>query len=373
MATIIDLQSLDRDIFVRGDDAIARTITLGQTGAVDDDVVVDSGNWGVTAAGVGTFAGVVNLNGGATAPSASSGGSCEVFGSGAGAALTTGFGVNAFGNGALAANTSGNNNIGIGVNAGDGITDGADNIVIGNNAYRSASSSSNEIAIGSQAMRYYEGANSIAIGTNAMAGSQVTPLTANFCVAIGTNVMVAAEGAAWNNIGIGGSALTSLTTATGNTAIGKDGGKLITTGVNNIMIGNGAGETTTTGASNIIIGSGVDADSATQTGQLKIAYGPAQTPTITADMPNGLVGVNMELTDVDATLHVTTDAGDAVSCLKLEQDDTDDEFIDFEGTSTANGLSSISSLTAGNTIQGFYRINVNGVQRWAPFYDVPTS
>jgi len=373
MATTIDLQSLDRNIFIRGDDSIARTITLGQTGVVDDNVVVDSANWSVSSAGAAVFGSNVSLNGGATAPSASSGGSCEVFGSGAGAALTTAFGAHAFGNGALSGVTTGPNNIGIGLNAGDGITDGDNNVVIGNNAYRSASSSSNEIAIGSQAMRYYEGANSIAIGTNAMAGSQVTPLTANFCVAIGTNVMVVAQGAAWNNIGIGGSALSSLTTATGNTVIGKDGGKLITTGVNNILIGNGAGETTTTGGSNIIVGSGVDADSATQTGQLKIAYSGGQTPTITADMPNGLVGVNMELTDVDATLHVTTDAGDAVSCLKLEQDDTDDEFIDFEGTSTANGASSISSLTAGNTIQGFYRINVNGVQRWAPFYDVPTS
>jgi len=373
MATTIDLQSLDRNIFIRGDDSIARTITLGQTGVVDDNVVVDSANWSVTSAGVGTFAGNVALNGGSTAP-VGSGGSCYRAGLGALGAITSGFGDLGVGDGAGSAITIGNNNVCVGLNAGDGIVDGDDNIVIGNNAYRSNASDDNQVCIGSGAMRYFEGANCVAIGSAAMAGSQVTPLTANFCVAIGSNVMTSAQGAAWNNIGIGGSSLFSLTTATGNTCVGKDTGKLLTTGGNNIFLGNGTGETSTTGGSNIIIGSGVDADASTSSGQLKIHFsGGSNTPIITGDMTAGKMGVNTEISDIDATLHITTDAADAISVLKLQQMDTDDEFIDFEGTSTANGLSSISSLTAGNTIQGFYRINVNGVQRWAPFYDVPTS
>lgn len=369
--TKIDLQALDRSIFVRGDDAVARTITIGQTGVVDDDVVIDSDNWAVDSAGVASFEGNVTHNGGVTSPEGASG---EVFGLNAGnGASHTGFGNHVIGNGAGSAITSGNNNTIIGLNAGDGISTGSSCISIGNLSM-GAANGDNQVAIGNGAMRYFEGANSVAIGTNALAGSQVTALTAQFCVAIGTNVMQLAEGAAWNNIGIGGSALAALTEGVGNTCIGKQAGEAITTGDSNVFIGNTTGDSTTTGDSNILIGTGLDTTGATTTGELRIHYaGGGPTPIISSDMVTGIAGINTFPADIDATLHITTDSGDAVSCLKLEQDDTDDEFIDLEGTSAANGSQSISSLTGGNTIQGFYRINVNGVQRWAPFYDVPTT
>jgi hypothetical protein len=367
----IDLQALDRDIFVRGDDAIARTITIGQTGAVDDDVVVDSANWSVTAAGIASFNGNVTLNAGLTSPQGSSG---EVFGLNAGnGASHTGFGNHIFGNGSGSAITSGNNNTIIGLNAGDGISTGSSNVAIGN-LTMGVVNADNQIAIGNAAMRYFEGDNSIAIGSSAMAGSQVTPLTAEFCVAIGTNVMQIAEGAAWNNVGIGGSSLAGLTTGLGNTCIGKQTGLALTTGGGNVFIGNACGDNTITGGSNILIGPSQDTTTTSTTGELRIHFaGGANIPLISGDMVAGHCGINTLPADQDATLHITTDAGDTISCLKLEQDDADDEFIDFEGTTAANALQSISSLTAGNTIQGFFRVNINGTIRWMPFYDAPTS
>lgn len=63
----------------------------------------------------------------------------------------------------------------------------------------------------------------------------------------------------------------------------------------------------------------------------------------------------------------------AIPCLELDQDDTDQPFIEFDGTSAADAGSSLSSWTAGNTIQGFARVTINGTVRWIPFYDAPTS
>jgi len=60
----------------------------------------------------------------------------------------------------------------------------------------------------------------------------------------------------------------------------------------------------------------------------------------------------------------------AIACLSLDQDDTDQEFIYFDGTSAADSTKSLSSSTAtAGTKQGAIRINVNGTDRWIRFYD----
>ena len=60
----------------------------------------------------------------------------------------------------------------------------------------------------------------------------------------------------------------------------------------------------------------------------------------------------------------------AIACLNLDQDDTDQEFIYFDGTSAGDSTSSLSSST-GTTggKQGAIRVNINGVDRWLRFYD----
>jgi len=60
----------------------------------------------------------------------------------------------------------------------------------------------------------------------------------------------------------------------------------------------------------------------------------------------------------------------AIACLNLDQDDTDQEFIYFDGTSAGNSTASLSSSTAtAATKVGAIRVNINGTDRWIRFYD----
>lgn len=59
--------------------------------------------------------------------------------------------------------------------------------------------------------------------------------------------------------------------------------------------------------------------------------------------------------------------------LELEQNDVSEEFINYVGASSADVSNPISTLTTGNTIQGFTRVSINGTFRWMPFYDDPIS
>jgi hypothetical protein len=73
----------------------------------------------------------------------------------------------------------------------------------------------------------------------------------------------------------------------------------------------------------------------------------------------------------DARLEINQAVTDAaIACLSLDQDDTDQEFIYFEGTSTTDSASSLSDSTAtAGTKQGAIRVNINGTDRWIRFYD----
>ena len=64
------------------------------------------------------------------------------------------------------------------------------------------------------------------------------------------------------------------------------------------------------------------------------------------------------------------DAVGGISCLNLDQDDVDEDFIYFEGTSAGDSTRSLSSST-GTTggKQGAIRVSINGVDRWIRFYD----
>jgi hypothetical protein len=58
----------------------------------------------------------------------------------------------------------------------------------------------------------------------------------------------------------------------------------------------------------------------------------------------------------------------AIACLSLDQDDTDQEFIHFEGTSASDQGSSITTDTTVGDLTGHVRVNVNGTDYWMPFY-----
>jgi len=58
----------------------------------------------------------------------------------------------------------------------------------------------------------------------------------------------------------------------------------------------------------------------------------------------------------------------AIACLSLDQDDVDQEFIYFEGTSASDQSSSITTDTSVGSLTGHIRVAVNGTDYWIPFY-----
>ena len=59
----------------------------------------------------------------------------------------------------------------------------------------------------------------------------------------------------------------------------------------------------------------------------------------------------------------------AIACLSLDQDDTDQEFIYFEGTSAAASTASLSSSTAEAAAKtGAILVNINGTDGWIRVY-----
>ena len=64
------------------------------------------------------------------------------------------------------------------------------------------------------------------------------------------------------------------------------------------------------------------------------------------------------------------DAAGGISCLNLDQDDVDEDFIYFEGTSAGDSTKSLSSSTGTTGAkQGAIRVSINGTDRWIRFYD----
>jgi len=72
-----------------------------------------------------------------------------------------------------------------------------------------------------------------------------------------------------------------------------------------------------------------------------------------------------------ASVHIDQNsASGAKPVLRLDQGDIDDSFIDFIGTSAADGTRSISSDTTEDSAKfGAIRIEINGVTKWIRIYD----
>ena len=88
------------------------------------------------------------------------------------------------------------------------------------------------------------------------------------------------------------------------------------------------------------------------------------------DASSDLVGIGI-VTPALGKLEINQNsATGAIACLNLDQDDTDQEFIYFDGTSAGNSTASLSSstATAANKV-GAIRVNINGTDRWIRFYD----
>jgi hypothetical protein len=74
-------------------------------------------------------------------------------------------------------------------------------------------------------------------------------------------------------------------------------------------------------------------------------------------------------TPADASVEINqANSSGAIACLSLDQDDTDQEFIKFDGTSASDQGSSITTDTTVGDLTGHVRVNVNGTDYWMPFY-----
>jgi len=87
----------------------------------------------------------------------------------------------------------------------------------------------------------------------------------------------------------------------------------------------------------------------------------------------GVRRVQIGGTGFGAKFEIQTLSADGVACMLLDQDDIDEPFIAFEGTSAADTNNNLTTFTTGNTVQGHFLVNINGVDRWIQFYDPPTS
>jgi hypothetical protein len=61
-------------------------------------------------------------------------------------------------------------------------------------------------------------------------------------------------------------------------------------------------------------------------------------------------------------------ASGAIACLTLDQDDTDQEFIRFDGTSASDQTKSLTTDTTVGSLTGHIRVNINGTDFWIPYY-----
>ena len=58
----------------------------------------------------------------------------------------------------------------------------------------------------------------------------------------------------------------------------------------------------------------------------------------------------------------------AIACLSLDQDDTDEPFIKFDGTTASDQSSSLTTDTSVGSLTGHIRVDVGGTDFWIPYY-----
>ena len=58
----------------------------------------------------------------------------------------------------------------------------------------------------------------------------------------------------------------------------------------------------------------------------------------------------------------------AIACLELDQDDQDQEFIKFDGTTASDQTKSLTTDTSVGSLTGHIRVNINGTDFWIAYY-----
>lgn len=362
----IDLFILAGAIAIKGDDAAARTITIGQQVTFSDIIVIDTATCGLTAAGALTLAGLATFNGGAT--SIPGGSNNEAWGDGALAALTSAGQCTAVGKDTLIAVIGGSNNVGFGFNAGSGVVAGTSNMAIGPNTLTRADTTEC-VAVGTDALRELNAtAKGVGIGFRAGKGDNTSGSDATGFVAIGNTVgQVCTTADNWTAVGDG--ALVKLTTGDNNTVVGQGAGGEITTETGNVLFGRIAGDLLT-GSNCTLIGDAVGSTLTSTSDELRI-HNDNLTAILSGDMSTNQLSVNNHTRS--EKVNITVGSTDALECLSLDQLDDSEGFINFKGTSAASAVNPISSLTTPGVPAGFVRGEVNSVDQWIQVFDDPST
>jgi len=74
-------------------------------------------------------------------------------------------------------------------------------------------------------------------------------------------------------------------------------------------------------------------------------------------------------TPADASVEINqANSSGAIACLSLDQDDTDQPFIKFDGTTASDQSKSLSTDTSVGSLTGHIRVDINGTDFWIPYY-----
>ena len=87
-------------------------------------------------------------------------------------------------------------------------------------------------------------------------------------------------------------------------------------------------------------------------------------------LKNNLVAINNGTASRDPQnpLHVWSADGSGLSAVRIQQLDTDEPFIRFEGVSASDQTKSLSTDTSVGALTGHVRVSINGTDFWIPYY-----
>ncbi len=133
----------------------------------------------------------------------------------------------------------------------------------------------------------------------------------------------------------------------------------VSTGASQFLTGDASGDSVIGSDNDLLFGTGLDPETATGTirGMIEASTGHWGIGTLGAAPAAQL------------SLDQASSSG-AVPVLSLDQGDIDDTFVNFIGTSAADGTRSISSDTTEDGAKfGAYRVEINGLTKWVRVYD----
>jgi hypothetical protein len=95
--------------------------------------------------------------------------------------------------------------------------------------------------------------------------------------------------------------------------------------------------------------------------------GDADTHLFFTNADNDRVGIGVSSPAAKLEIDQSSATG-AIPCLELDQGDNDQPFIKFDGDSQSDTSGNITTDTSIGSLTGYVRVNVEGTDRWIPYY-----